>query len=397
MIRLDDSFFQDPHALYAELRRTGPVRKVCLPQGIRTWLVTSYADARQALSDPRLSKDFTAARPLFERHRDPGAPPLEFGADLAAHMLNSDPPDHTRLRKLVTRAFTVRGVEHLRPRVQEITDSLLDGLASATEVELLGALAFPLPMTVICELLGVPDGDRQEFREWSSALISAGPRDLVRDAAQAMFGYLVALIAAKRAAPADDLLTALIEATEDGDRLTEQELLSMVFLLLLAGHETTVNLIGNGVLSLLRAPEQLAALRADPALLPGAVEEFLRFEGPVSMATMRYTTAPITFGDTEIPVGEFVTVVLGAANRDPDRFPDGGDLDVTRAPQAHLAFGHGIHYCIGAPLARMEGEIAIGSLLARFPDLALAGEPTELAWRDSTVVRALRTLPVRLS
>ncbi|SDC29074.1 cytochrome P450 family protein [Actinokineospora iranica] len=397
-IKLDESFFQDPFALYAELRGTGPARPVVLPQGLRVWIITDYAEARAALADPRLSKDFAGAMPLMERHNESERPGREgFATDLAAHMLNSDPPDHTRLRKLVNKAFTARGVEHLRPRVAEITADLLADMAGHDEVDLLDAFAFPLPMTVICELLGVPDGDRESFRQWSGTLLSAAPFDEVRAAAVAMQAYLVQLIAAKRAAPGPDLLTALIEAVEDGDRLSEHELVSMTFLLLLAGHETTVNLIANATLALLRAPDQLAALRADPTLVPGAVEEFLRFDGPVNLATMRYTVEPVTYGGVTIPEGEFIAVAIGAANRDPQRFPDGDLLDVTRPPSAHLAFGHGIHYCVGAPLARMEAEIAIGALLARFPNLALAADPGDLAWRNSTIVRALSTLPVRLS
>ncbi|GLZ42138.1 cytochrome P450 [Actinokineospora sp. NBRC 105648] len=397
VLRLDEGFFQDPYALYDELRETGPVRQVLMPQGVYAWLVTRYADARAALADPRLSKDVAAAGTLMQTNREPGSRRPEFGGELAAHMLNMDPPDHTRLRKLVNRAFTARGIEPMRARVQQITDGLLDALAERGEVDLIAEFAFPLPMTVICELLGVPDADRESFRGWTSTVTSTAPFEQIQAAGMAMAEYLVKLLAHKRTAPGDDLLTALIETSEDGDRLSEVELVSMTFLLLLAGHETTVNLISNSVLALLRNPEQLAALRADPGLLPGAIEEFLRYEGPINLATMRYTTEPVDFDGIEVPANEFVLVSLGAANRDPERFPEADRLDVARAPSAHLAFGHGIHYCVGAPLARMEGEIALGSLLRRFPDLALAGDPVELVWRESTIVRALDTLPVRLS
>jgi cytochrome P450 len=311
-------------------------------------------------------------------------------------MLNSDPPDHTRLRRLVATAFTMRRVELMRPRIVEITDELLAGLAGREQVDLVDDFAFPLPVTVICELLGVPYADREDFRTWSTVLLSAGEIDAVVAAGKNMAAYLHELIAAKRADPVDDMLSALIQARDDGDRLDEAELVSMAFLLLVAGHETTVNLIANGTLALLQHPDQRAALRADPALLPGAIEEFLRYDGPISHATIRYTTEPVEIGGVTIPGGEFVVIALGSANRDDDRFADADRLDVTRPAGGHLAFGHGIHFCVGAPLARLEGQIAIGRLFDRFPDLALAVDANELRWRHSTLLRGLESLPVRL-
>ncbi|MBM7775759.1 cytochrome P450 [Actinokineospora baliensis] len=395
VVRIGPDFFQDPHQLYAELRRTGPVRRVVLPRGVLGWLVTRYADAKAVLSDPRVSKDYVRAGALLERNREPGSPRPEFGEELQAHMLNMDPPDHTRLRKLVNKAFTVRGVGHLRPRVEEITAALLDAIADADEVDLVPALAFPVPMTVICELLGVPEADREAFGRWTRVLLSTSSTPVeITEAGVSVGKYVMELIESKRSAPADDLLTALVEAREDGDRLSENELLSMTFLLLLAGHETTVNLIANGVLALLRAPEQAAALRANPDLLPRAVEEFLRFESPVNTATLRYTTEPIEVAGVEIPADEFVVVALASANRDETVFTTPDALDLDRDLNSHLAFGHGIHYCVGAPLARMEAEVAIGALLTRFPALTLTDTP--LRWRESTIVRALDSLPVRL-
>lgn len=394
-LRLDGDFVQDPHGEYVSLRVEAPVRRVLLSGGLNAWLITRYADVRAALADPTMSKNLSAAMDLVRRHSEPGAPVGEFSPELGHHMLNTDPPDHTRLRKLVNRAFTVRGVESLRPRVEQITTELLDAMAAGpAETDLLSAFAFPLPMTVICEVLGVPDHDRDDFRSWTSVLVSTAPPEEMQAAGASMVRFLVALIEAKRADPGADLLTALIHASEDDDRLSQDELVSMAFLLMLAGHETTVNLVGNGVLALLRNPEQLDLLRSDPGLVPGAVEEFLRYDGPVNLASMRYTTRPTTYGDVTIPEGEFVLVALSSANRDPERFPDGDRLDVTRAPTAHLGFGHGIHYCVGAPLARMEAETALAGLLARFPDLALA--EGELRYRDSPIVRGLERLPVRL-
>lgn len=391
---LDAEFVQDPYTLYRRLRQDAPVREVVMPRGLKVWLVTRYADAREALASPALHKDLRPVRYLFERHQTRTSTG-DFGSDLTAHMLNSDPPDHTRLRKLVAKAFTMRRVELLRPRVAEITGELLDGLSG--DVDLIDDFAFPLPVTVICELLGVPHDDRDDFRAWSSALVAGDSAESVSAAAGAMSGYLRALIDAKRAAPADDMLTALIHTQEDGDELTEVELVSMAFLLLVAGHETTVNLIGNGMLALLTNPDQLAALHADPGLLPGAVEEFLRYDSPVNHATLRYTKEAVEIGGVVIPGDEFVAVSLASANRDGDRFgADADQLDVTRAPAGHMAFGHGIHFCVGAPLARLEGQLAIGGLVERFPGMRLLADPADLTWRYSTLLRGLHRLPVRL-
>lgn len=396
-IRLDSDFFQNAPELSRVLRTEQPVRQVVMPRGMSAWLVTRYADAKTLLADQRLSKDSERARALFQRRlTTPGETSRPFERSLAAHMLNMDPPDHTRLRKLVNKAFTAPTVARLRPRIEEITENLLDDMAGSTEVDLLSAFAFPLPITVICELLGVPDDAREDFRTWSSTLLDTATPEQIEFASGKMARYLGELIARKRAEPTDDLLSALVHATDEGDALSEQELVSMAFLLLVAGHETTVNLIGNGVLALLREPDQLAALRADPALLPGAVEEFLRLESPIHLATLRFTTEPVRVGQAEIPAEEFVLISLLAANRDDERYPDPDRLDVTRQAGGHLAFGHGIHFCVGAPLARLEARIAIGRLLERFPELRLAAEPKALRWRDSSLIHGLQTLPVRL-
>ncbi|GHF06994.1 cytochrome P450 [Amycolatopsis deserti] len=398
-IRLDDDIIQDPHALYRALREEGPVRPAIMPRGLRVWLVSGYAEAKALLADPRLSKDAERAQELFEARLtatggtgsdDPS------GALLRHHMLNTDPPDHTRLRKLVNKAFTARTVARLRPRIEQITDELLDAMAARGRADLLDAFAYPLPITVICELLGIPEAERGEFREWSNTLLNSGPEANFHDAARSMAGYLTALVDAKRAAPTQDLLSDLVHVSDEGDQLSPEELVAMAFLLLVAGHETTVNLIGNSVLALLRHPDQLAALRADPSLLPGAIEEFLRFEGPINIATLRFTAEPVPVGDVEIPAGEFVMISLVGANRDGERFPDPDRLDLTRPAGGHLAFGHGIHYCVGAPLARLEAEVALGRLLDRFPAIELDGEPGELRWRESTLVHGLDRLPVVL-
>ena len=313
-------------------------------------------------------------------------------------MLSTDPPDHDRLRRLVSKAFTARRIERLRPRVTEITASLLDAMPDRGEVDLLQVFAFPLPITVICELLGVPSRDHDEFRAWTQAILShGGTPEGPGAAAMAMATYFTAMVADKRAHPADDLLSALIAARDSGDRLTESELLGMLFLLLVAGHETTVNLIGSGTLALLVNPGEMARLRADRSLLPGAVEELLRYTSPVNHATFRFTAEPVKIGGRLIPAREPVLVAIASANRDPDRYPAPDQVDFGRAVGGNLAFGHGIHYCLGAPLARMEGEIAFGGLLARFPGMTLAVPPESLRWRPSTLIHGLEPLPLRLS
>ncbi|MBH0776514.1 cytochrome P450 family protein [Nocardia bovistercoris] len=395
IITLDGDFFADPHAHYRRWRANGAVHPVRFPDGVVRWVVIGYAEARAALADPRLRKNMSHIDALLSARRE--APPTNpQWLALTSHMLHSDPPEHTRLRKLVNKSFTARAVAELRPRVERIADDLLDAMAAAAETDLMEAFAVPLPVTVICELLGVPYGDRADFTRWTRDLIGIAGREAERGrAAMAMVGYLGELVATKQREPADDLLSALAAAHEDGDRLSSAELVSMAFLLLVAGHETTVNLIGNGVYALLRDPVQLAALRADPSMIPGAVEELLRFDGPVDMATVRYTAEPVSLGGVEIPEGELVYVAVTAANRDPDRFRDPDTLDIA-GDSSHLSFGHGIHFCVGAPLARMEATVAFAGLLRRFPDLALLDGASEPQWQPSTMIRGMLGLPVRL-
>lgn len=389
-----DDYFQDPQAAFARLRAAGPAVPVIMPEGGRAWLVTRYDDVRAALADPRLAKDWVAH--MTPDGFDINADPVR--AYLNRHLLNMDPPDHTRLRRLVVKAFTSRRIAGLRPRISEITAGLLDDMAAGPdETDLIESFAFPLPVIVICELVGIPAEDRAEFREWSGTLLSSrGTKEQYRAAAVAMYEYFMKLVASKRRSPDDDLLSALLAAQEAGDSLSEQELLAMLFLLLVAGHETTVNLIASGVLALLAHPEELARLRADPSLLPTAVEELLRYVNPLNHATERFTLEPVTIGGVQIPAREWVVCVTSSANVDPGRFPDGSSLDVGRDASGHLAFGHGIHYCLGAPLARLEGEIAFGSLLSRFGGLALAAPESSLRWRPSSLIHGLETLPVRL-
>jgi cytochrome P450 len=389
---LGAEYFSDPYSVHARLRAEHPVAQVIMPGGMPAWLITGYAQARAALTDPRLLKMPKDWRPEQD----------SMFAALDLHLLNSDPPDHERLRKLVNKAFTARRVELLRPRITAITAALLDDMSARQEVDLLTAFAFPLPVTVICELLGVPVADRDQFRAWSATIVSetVSP-EVVHAHLTSMLGYFRELLAARRRAPADDLLSALISvrddtARDDTGRLSENELLSMAWLLLVAGHETTVNLIGSGVLALLLHPGELARLRADPALLGSAVEELLRYVSPVNDATLRFTGEPVDLGGVHIGPGEVVLVSLSGANRDPSRYAGSEGLDVGRDSTGHLAFGHGIHYCLGAPLARLEAEIAFGALLQRFASITLAVPPSELRWRPSSLIHGLESLPVRL-
>lgn len=377
---------EDPHSIYAELRALGPVHRVRLPPPANydTWLVVGYEEARAALADPRLAKDVSAVGMTFV-----GQPAFD------KNLLAVDPPQHTRLRSLVTQAFTARRVKALQPRIQQITDDLLDAMLPHGHADLVEAFAYPLPITVICELLGVPEIDRAAFREMSNEVVAPTGEEAHLQAVDRLIVYLAELIEDKRCAgPADDLLSVLIRTTaEDGDRLSAEELRDMAFLLLIAGHETTVNLIVNGVHTLLTHPDQLAEVRADLDLVDGVIEETLRYEGPVETATFRYAAQPLEIGGTAIDEGEPVMVGLSAANRDAGRYPDPDRFDIHRDARGHLAFGHGIHFCLGAPLARLETRIALRTLLRRAPALALDGPPGE--WFPGMLIRGRRSLPVR--
>ncbi|MFL6136250.1 MAG: cytochrome P450 [Frankiaceae bacterium] len=413
---LDADFVQDSWTLFARMRQEGPAREVVMPHGVKVWLVTRYDDVKALLSDPRVSKDGRRVNELFTKHSGAAAAVAEeeqgeqdeqdeqgSGAfvddDLTQHILNTDPPRHTRLRKLVTKAFTEGRVQAMRPHVEEVAAAILDRLwlEDRREVELIDEFAEPMTTTVLAELLGVPAADRDVFRSWARTLVGSGPSpEEVAAATEAVVTYSRELAEAKRAAPGDDLYSALVQATDEGDRLTPNELVSLFFLLVVAGHFTSTGMIGNGMRALLMNPSQLALLRADPALLPGALEELLRFDGPVGMGTFRFTMTDVAVGGTTIPAGEIVVLSLTSANRDAARFENADELDVTRHVAGHLAFGHGIHYCVGAPLGRLMVEVAIGGLVARFPRMALAVPPEQLRWKASTIEHTLEALPVLL-
>ncbi|MBZ4322499.1 cytochrome P450 family protein [Streptomyces huiliensis] len=382
----------DPHGTLAALREAGPVHRVAGADGKPAWLVTRYDDVRRALADPRLSLDKRNAKP--GNYSGLALPPA-----LDANLLNMDPPDHTRVRRLVVKAFTPGRVEKLREPVRRLADGLLDAMEPAGSADLLAAYAGPLPIIVMCDLLGVPEDRRLDFRSWTDALITPDPArpEAAREAVGSLIRFFAGLLAAKRAEPADDLLSDLIAVRDDGDRLSEDELTSLAFLLLFAGYENTVHLIANSVLALLDHPEELRALRKNPDGLAAAVEELNRWDGPGPLAIRRFPLEDIEIGGTTIPAGETVLLSLASANRDPARFPDPDRLDLHRGDSGHLALGHGIHYCLGAALGRMETETALAALLTRFEKLELAVPRDELKWRPSIRARGLISLPVRWS
>ena len=393
------AFKANPYPYYARLRDEAPVHRVILPTREPAWLVTRYDDVEALLKDERFAKD--AANALTPRQRAEQKWVRKAFKALKTNMLDRDPPDHTRLRALVHKAFTPRRVEQMRDRVQALTDELLDAARSRGEVDLIRDYALPLPTTIIAEMLGVPAADRHKFHAWSNALVAAAASTWALwkaiPSALALMRYIRRIIRDRRAEPRDDLVTDLVRAEEAGDRLSEDELLAMIFLLLVAGHETTVNLIGNGTLALLEHPDQLARLRDDPALLKPAIEELLRYASPVEMSTERYAREDVTIAGATIPRGEMVYAVIASANRDGRQFPDPDALDLSREPNRHLSFGLGAHFCLGAPLARLEGQIAIGTLLRRAPGLRLAVAPDRLRWRGGLILRGLEALPVSLA
>ena len=387
-------FHQDPYPLYERMRRKHPVYRSS--EGI--WYLTRYADVDAALRDPRLSKDYAR---MWRWHAqrtgsdDPGRLRDRFGRS----MLHADPPEHTRLRKLANTAFTARRIEGLRPRIEAIVDNLLDAaIAAGSAMDLIATLAYPLPVTVICELFGVPTSDRHHVRAWSRQLVNQtkvvpAPDALqcIEQAADEFEEYLRELIERRRTEPVNDILSVLVAVADSSDQFTENELISTCYLLLVAGHETTVNMIGNGTLALLRHPDQLRRLQQDPTLIRSAVDELLRYDSPVQKVT-RIVVGQLEVGGQILSDGEFVSPVLAAGNRDPDYFPDPDRLDLGRANNRHLSFGNGPHFCLGASLARLESEIAISALTRRLPALRLATET--ITWRPKPAFRGLETLPV---
>ncbi|MFI9202351.1 cytochrome P450 [Streptomyces sp. NPDC053048] len=401
---LSREFIDDPHVFYRKLRGEGVVSRHVVKTfaaEMDAWVVTGYDEARELLADPRLSKDARGLPDVIAANSVPtGDAPSAAAPPNPRNMLFSDPPDHTRLRRLIGKAFTMRRVEKMRPWIEETTDGLLDAVVPGRTFDLVEELALALPIYVIGNLLGVPADRFADIRHWNGVLtnVDTGAEEK-RDALAQMYGYMGALIASKRAQPGDDMVSALIGAQDEGTGgtgLDDGELLSTVFLVMNAGYETTANMISSGVLALLRHPAARERLRSEPALLPGAIEEFLRYEGPLNLATIRYTTAPVAVGGVVVPENAIVFVSLLSANRDATRFADPERFDVERPAAGHLAFGHGIHHCLGAPLARLEGEVVFRRLLDRFASWELAVPEEDLRWRYSLQFRGLDRLPVRL-
>ncbi|MFI7099645.1 cytochrome P450 [Streptomyces sp. NPDC050161] len=403
---LAPEFFQDPHAVYQDLRGQGTVHRRVVKTfaaEMDAWVVTGYEEARALLADPRLSKDarslpqVIAANFVPDETAPPGAAPPAAPPN-PRNMLFSDPPDHTRLRRLIGKAFTMRRVEKMRPWIENATDELLDTIVADRAFDLVEEVALALPIYVIGNLLGVADDRFADIRRWNAVLTNIdGSADEKQTALAQMYAYMGGLIESKRSQPGDDMVTALLEAQDDGSGLDEGELLSTIFLVMNAGYETTANMISSGVLALLRHPEVQERLRQAPELIPGAIEEFLRFEGPLNLATIRFTKDPVQVGDVLIPRDAIVFVSLLSANRDAGRFPGPERFDIERPASGHVAFGHGIHHCLGAPLARLEGEVVFRKLLARFASWQLAVPEASLRWRYSMQFRGLDRLPLRLS
>ena len=386
-----DAYYRDALTAGDHIRATAPVCRAALPGGITVWVISSYEHARAALADPRLSHQ---ARDTIRAQLDAAGTtdPLSHMHDPS--MLNSDGAEHARLRSLVAAQFTRGRIDQLRPRIATLTRDLLDGLPHDQPVDLIRYLAYPLPLTVICDLIGVPERDRGPLRGWTEALMDDVPARTVR-ASTEMAGYFQLLIAYKTATPGDDLLSALVHVPDGDDRLSTEELVSTLFLLLVAGHETTTNLIGNSVRWLLDDPRRWRQLRDEPAGIPDAVEELLRYDSPARSSPFRRATVPVTYGTVTIPQDALVLVSLPAANRDPSRFDRGHELDLRRRPRAHLAFGHGIHHCLGAYLGRVEAQIAIGVLAERYPDARL-DNPSALRKRHTAIMNGYDAVPVWL-
>ncbi|MFD9541365.1 cytochrome P450 [Streptomyces sp. NPDC060022] len=384
------AFKADAHARYARLRKQGPIHRVRTHTDLPTWLVVGHDIAREALVHPLLGKDSTPADTALEAA---GYTINRPGVGLGGNMLTADPPHHTRLRKLVASAFTPQRIESLRPRIQEIADKLLDAFATDGHTDLVPAFTTPLPMTVLSQMLGVPEERRGRFTTWTQQALGNPPEKQAEGAAN-LNGFLAKLLADKQRSPGDDLLSALVAVRDKEDGwLSDTELLGTAVLLVVAGHDTTANLLADGVLALLRHPEQAHLLRERPELLPGAVEEILRYDAPVEYTPMRWATEDFELGGVRIRKGDGVHIGLTAVGRDGGE--DADRFDVTRADGRHLSFGHGIHHCLGAPLARLEGVVALGTLLRRFPDLELAAPAEELPWVPAGITHGPSALPVR--
>ncbi|KAA8746547.1 cytochrome P450 [Paenibacillus sp. UASWS1643] len=392
---MDHSFIQQPFPVYEKLRAEEPVHRLLLPSGHGAWMVTRYEDAVNILQDSRF---VTGVLDNRNDDTEESLPPHQ--AIISRNLISVGPEDHRRLRRLIQKAFTPRMIERLRGRIVEISDELLDKIQAGNtrEFDLIEDYAFPLPIIVICEMLGVPLKDQDKFRAWSNTIMESVSNPQMNqesdEVMKAFVNYLQELITQRRNHIQQDLISDLIGIEEEGDKLTEQELYALVFVLIIAGHETTVNLIGNGMLALLEHPQQKQLLMDQPDLIQAAVEEVLRFNGPAEISNVRWAAENVDFQGIQIRQGDMMLVALSSANRDSSRYENPDTFDITRKVNDHIAFGKGIHYCLGAPLARLEGEIAINALLQRLPDIRLNTDADLLEWRPGMIIRGLKAFPV---
>ncbi|MFD5513659.1 cytochrome P450 [Streptomyces sp. NPDC127051] len=379
--------FSSRYPSYAALRRGRPVRRIPRAEGPDTWIVTGYAEACQAFTDPRISKDAARFYADWPVNRD-------LHPALVKHLLNSDPPEHTRLRKLVARAFTSKAVSRLRPHIQQITDGLVASWSPGEPVDAVEQLTAPLPVALICDMFGVPEADRASIRRWTSDLFATGDTSRIDTASHTIADYMTQLITDKRCGPDDSLLSDLITARDQEDHLTEAELVSLAVLLFMGKVEPTTSGLNGALLTLLQEPHAVERLREDPDRISSLIDELLRYDTPVSIASFRCTTAPVLLGETEVPKDALIYISPGGANRDPARFPKPDSFAPDRDATGHLAFGHGRHRCFGAPLVHAETEIVLRTLFSRFPNLRLAVPPAELHWRQFRMIRSLVELPI---
>ncbi|WP_083677677.1 cytochrome P450 [Paenibacillus sp. FSL R7-0337] len=390
---MDKAFIQQPFAAYERLREEEPVHRFLLPGGQFAWLVSRYEDALKVLQDSRF-----VTNPPNAGNEEASLPSHQ--EVISRNLISVGPEDHRRLRRLIQKAFTPRMIEGLRGRIEEISEELLDTIAGkgTRKMDLIEEYAFPLPIIVICEMLGVPLEDQDRFRGWSDVIMEGFNNPELDQASdevmKAFVDYLQELIAERRKHLQNDLISSLISVEEEGEALTEQELYALVFVLIIAGHETTVNLIGNGVLALLEHPEQKQMLLAQPEFIQSAIEEMLRFNGPAEVSNIRWATEDLELDGKQIRQGDMLFVSLLSANRDSLKFQEPDTFDITRKVNDHIAFGKGVHYCLGAPLARLEGEIAVSALLRRMPDIRLEVEEEQLEWRPGMIIRGVKAFPV---
>jgi cytochrome P450 len=388
----------NPHPLYRQMRENDPVFRVIDGMGQTVWFFTRYEDSVSILKDKRSVKNFRKSIPpevLQNRFGiDPNAERSQSMWNVVdLHMLNQDPPDHTRLRSIVHRAFTPHRIRDLRPRIEQITSDLLDDMAQKPDGDLVADFAFPLPITVIAEMLGIPVKDRLKFRKWTNVIVSGDMSSM--EMIMEFMEYMNAMIELRHKEDTGDILSALVRVEDNGQHLEHMEILSMIFLLLVAGHETTVSLIANGILDLLQHPDQFEMLHKNPDLTPQAIEEMLRYNGPVDATTNRWAGDDMEWNDGRvIKAGDVLLPLLLAADRDPEIFDDAEAFDITRNPNPHIAFGHGIHFCLGAPLARMEGNIALLQLIDRFPNMRLNIDPAKIERGNTLLLHNLSALPM---